>query len=341
MKKILIIKIGAIGDVIMALPVLTEIRVAHPDCVITWMCGKTVAPILKHISEIDNLIIVDEKGLFSKKIFVALIALFRLYNKIFLKRFDIILNYHIDSRYKLLDLFCICHKKFRFNRNSKRPIPIPGRSRSFEHIRLFQQHDKESSLNIVFPNFNVRTSSRNLDLFDENTVVLAPGGANNLLREQSLRRWPIDYYRQLAKYLISKGKNVIIVGAETDKWIIPYFENLKLTALINKLDLVELIQAFSKCSVVITHDSGPFHLAVFAQKPHVIGLFGPTNPNEFLYGTKFDSKLKIIWNARRLFCSPCYYGKYFSKNCKNNICMQYITVEQVIEEFENNVHSLN
>lgn len=46
MKKYLIIKLSAIGDVIMAMPMVTKIREEEPDSHITWICGKTVYPLL-------------------------------------------------------------------------------------------------------------------------------------------------------------------------------------------------------------------------------------------------------------------------------------------------------
>ncbi len=72
MKKILIIKIGAIGDVVMCLPLIPEIKKTHPESEITWLCGNQVRPLLERIEGIDKLISVDEnrlmKGSFISRI---------------------------------------------------------------------------------------------------------------------------------------------------------------------------------------------------------------------------------------------------------------------------------
>ena len=65
MKNILIIKIGAIGDIIMALPTLSSIKQNHPNCKVTWVCGAIVEPILKCMPDLDRIISIDEKKIFS------------------------------------------------------------------------------------------------------------------------------------------------------------------------------------------------------------------------------------------------------------------------------------
>ncbi len=333
-KKILIIKIGAIGDIIMALPTLVSIKSEFPDSHITWICGKSVAPILQHVPAINKLIIVDEKKIFSKKIFGLVKEFFSLYKKNFLKKYDIILNFHVDSRYKLFQQFCLSSRKAKFERNTERPIPLPGRSRVFEHIRLFYGDDKEEQNFLSFPDFSFEPSQERKDSFDvfTDSIVITPGGANNILREDTLRRWPINNYRELAINLIAKKRKVVIVGAKSDSWIIPYFEDLDVKMVVGELDLTELIYCISKSKAIITHDSGPYHLGVFAKKPQVIVLFGPTSSEEFSYGKMFDNRVKRLWKGNELFCSPCYYGKHYSKGCKRNICMEFLSVDYVLDE---------
>lgn len=336
-NKVLIIKIGAIGDIIMALPALASIKSKFPDSHITWICGKVVAPILQHIPTIDRLIIVDEKKIFSKKIFGLAKEFFSLYRKNFLKKYDIILNFHVDARYELFQLFCFSNRKAKFIRKVDRPMPLPGRSRVFEHIRLFQGDDKTESKVLYFPDFAFLPSLGRKEEFKifEDSIIIAPGGANNIMREEFLRRWPIEYYRELAIKLIGEKKKVIIVGAESDSWVVPYFEDINARIIIGSLDLPEFIYCISKSKAIITHDSGPYHLGVFAKNPIVIGLFGSTPPNEYSYGKIYDKKIRRLWKGNELFCSPCYYGKHYSKECKRNICMEYISVNEVIYELEN------
>ena len=65
-KKYLILKIGAIGDVLMCLSVVDEIRSREPDAHITWICGKQVKPILELQDEADQILPIDESELLEK-----------------------------------------------------------------------------------------------------------------------------------------------------------------------------------------------------------------------------------------------------------------------------------
>ena len=59
MKRYLIVKLAAIGDVIMAMPMVDLIKKEEPDSEITWICGKSTQSLLKHLP-IDHLFAIDE-----------------------------------------------------------------------------------------------------------------------------------------------------------------------------------------------------------------------------------------------------------------------------------------
>lgn len=338
MKKILIVKIGAIGDVIMTLPVVSEIKKKLPEAHITWICGEVVYPILANIPDINEIITLDEQKLFSENISVRLGEVLSCHRKIALRKFEDVLIFHPDFRYRFLTVLVRSKRKVRLSREGERPSMIPGRSRPFERVRLFLGMDDNYPSVIQFPRDAIPCAAltpgtQPLQDRKVKRVILAPGGAKNLLQEQALKRWPIENYVRLAKFLREQNYEVILSGADSDEWIIPYFEDIKVVNAVGKLNLPELVSLMRESDLVITHDSGPFHLAVLAQHPHVIALFGPTNPFEFNYGENFD-RVKFLWKGTNLLCSPCYYGKHFSSQCKNNICMQGITPEAVFEEVE-------
>ena len=335
--KILLIKIGAIGDVINALPVVHSIKMQHRHAHVTWICGQVVEPILRHVPDVDHLIVVRENDVFSGSPFRILKALSHVYKKVALRRFDFILNYHVDPRYLLFDWLSVSRRRFMFSRAGSRPIPLPGRSRTYEHLRLFQQSDSNDDQIISFPHFHydkVQIDESVSRHFNKPVVILSPGGAKNFLNEQTLRRWPIQNYRTLAQKFVESGHKVMIVGANSDDWILPYFGDIDVLNLVGQLSLVQLIYVMRLSRLVITHDSGPFHLGVFAQSPFVIGLFGPTNEREVSYGrlVNAEGRVKTIWGGAYLNCRPCYYGKYFSQECKNNLCMQDISVIEVFNQ---------
>ncbi len=325
--KILIVKIGAIGDVVMCLPLVTHIKKKHPNAHISWLCGKTVTPILQEIKEIDEIIEVDDSKLLGNNILKVITEIFRTCLKLFGTRYDLGLYYYYTNKYKLL-LSTVKIKEIRcFNRFKKqRLLPIPQHHHTYDYLWSFEMNTGPYQYDIEYPKIsNIET---NLNLFvkpDKKKFILSPGGAKNLLSEDSLRRWPIENYVSLAQNLILDGHTVTIIGGPLDNWVEEYFAHLNVHNLIGKYKLLDTIRIISKGDILITHDSGPLHLADLANIPS-IGLFGPTSPYSF---KSLHPKSKFIWGGQALSCRPCYDGKAYEK-CSSNDCMKEISVSEVM-----------
>jgi ADP-heptose:LPS heptosyltransferase len=84
---------------------------------------------------------------------------------------------------------------------------------------------------------------------------------------------------------------------------------------------------YSESQVLVTNDSGPAHFATLTPID-VITLFGPETPK--LFGAP-STRSHVIW--AETVCSPCvnaYNNRLLT--CRNNLCMQRISVDQVFEK---------
>jgi heptosyltransferase-2 len=158
-------------------------------------------------------------------------------------------------------------------------------------------------------------------------VAIAPGGARNVLRDDALRRWPAENYADLTKRLLTDGIQVVLTGSPSDDWVRERFRHLPIIDLVGKTTLIELIAIYRACDLVITHDSGPMHLAA-AAGARVVAVFGPTNPNEKVL---VGGGIRVLWGGERLACRPCYDGRNYA-DCHDNRCLKEITVGAVYEE---------
>jgi heptosyltransferase-2 len=328
-RSILIIKIGAIGDIVMSLPMLSLLREKYPSATITWVCGKTVAPLIEATSLVNRIITIDEKKLFQSGLKNRLLTLAKLWKALFFQSFDLAITAHPDPRYRLLSLFC--RKKLHrfFNRKQKRPFPISGRYHLHEHIRLADPFEGPTAPVPPFPPLHTPSSAVVEGFLSPSlpNVVIAPGGAKNALSDSPLRRWPPSHYAEVLKQLSSHPLNLIVLGAPSDKWVEPYFSGISYQNAIGKLSLLECIALLKKTAVFITHDSGPLHLAKLAGCP-TIALFGPTNPYEF---HNQSENIHVFWEGGKLPCAPCYDGKGYAQ-CAQNLCLQRIRPETVIKK---------
>jgi heptosyltransferase-2 len=156
-------------------------------------------------------------------------------------------------------------------------------------------------------------------------VVLVPGGARNVLRESALRRWPVERYRAIAEGLLAAGHRVTLVGDGADAWVRPAFAGLDVRDEIGARAIEGTLALMGRADLVITHDTGPLHLAALVRAP-ILALFGPTVPSQFM---PRHAGAEALWGGSELACRPCYDGREFA-SCANNLCMQDIPVAAVL-----------
>mgnify|MGYP001583155988 CR=1 FL=1 len=328
--NILIVKIGAIGDVVMALPMVEAIYKQSLNAKITWMCGKTAAPLLKSIERINEVIVIDESKLLTGKITEKITVLFHAWKNLLFRKFDLIVTGHAHPGYKSLTLTAIGNKRRGFIRNAGRQWPVPGRYHGDEYVRLITNIDGPETFPAELPQFNPPLTDdlkRLLPSDNSHAVAFAPGGARNILSDDEIRRWPLENYVALARKLIGNGIKVIITGAESDRWICKDFSGIGVYDLVGKTSLLELISVYKESKAAVTHDSGLLHLAQLAGT-NVIALFGPTNPYEKI--PRSLNRREILWGGEDMACRPCYDGRNYAY-CTDNICLRTVSVEMVFQ----------
>jgi len=326
-KKILVVKLGAIGDVVMSLAMINEIDKKYPAARITWMVGKTVGPLINSIPRIDEVIIINDSDLLTGNPVKKFTVLFKIWIKLFGERYDLIITAYKDKRFKLLTSTAIGKVKKDFIGKVRQTTLSHGRYHALEYMRLINDTDNWEMSAATFPKCNI-IPSPNLEIAflkpETKCVAIAPGGSKNLLSDTDERRWPVENYVQVAIELINQNVTVIIIGAESDTWVLKYFENIPVVNLIGETSITDVIYIYKKCSLLISHDTGLLHLAKLSGI-YTIALFGPVDPR-WMVGK--NENIKTIWGGVDLHCAPCYNGKTFA-NCDNNICMKNIDPESI------------
>jgi heptosyltransferase-2 len=207
---------------------------------------------------------------------------------------------------------------------------LPGRHHTDELVRLLLEMEdsiQEKSTSPVRPD---RLPTSLLDAkVASRRVAIVPGGASNLLRKQILRRWPIESYVALTHQLLQRGWEVILLGGPEDTWVKTHFEGLSVIDCVGTLSLPEVISACDTCDAVVSHDTGPMHLAGLS-RACLVGIFGPSDPAMFLPRRPL---VVGVWGGQGFACRPCYDGTDFAP-CQFNGCMHQVTVEMIIRELD-------
>jgi heptosyltransferase-2 len=204
--------------------------------------------------------------------------------------------------------------------------PVPGRYLGDEYARLVGGQASVGPLVDHAPLAELRGAAKPLhNSVYRRRVALVPGGTKNVLRESALKRWPVDGYVDVARALSDDGCEVVLAGDAHDAWVRASFGGVTVTDRIGAISLPETVALFGGCDLVISHDTGPMHLARLARTP-VLALFGPTPPSHFLPENESDT---VLWGGEDLACRPCYDGREFA-DCSDNQCMKSISAEVVL-----------
>jgi len=155
---------------------------------------------------------------------------------------------------------------------------------------------------------------------DNLLVALCPGSINS-----RAKRWPAERYAALADRLIDElGAQVLLVGSNAEAGVSQevsgQMRNQPLT-LTGQTDLAELVATLSLVDLLVTNDTGPAHIASALGRPTLV-IFGPTNP---LTTRPFSPLGEIV--RKPPDCAPCML-----RDCPiDHRCMTAITPADVFE----------
>lgn len=324
-EKILLFKLGALGDVLMTTPFIRQLRKNKPDSKIDYLIGRSFVSVLEGNKNLDEIIPFDDAIFFKKKI-ISLIKLIRQIKK---RKYDMIFIF--DRHW----IFSFVGKRFGIRKRNGFYRDEKSKKYLTEYVKFKEvRHEIYYYLDLlkkiyIKPDY----SDNKIDLFIEkkeidfvknefkkynlkNVIAVAPGGGINPGQRLKEKIWDINNFIELINKLISKGNDIILIGGKTDiekgKIIsekINYQNNninkIHIKKLYNFMG-VSIKQSASLISLsdyLICNDSGPMHIGASVNKK-IISIFGPTDPRRV---APLWLESKYIWKEKE----PSYniYGK--------------------------------
>ena len=179
-----------------------------------------------------------------------------------------------------------------------------------------------AEINALLQRENPRIGSAPLILLNPNASDLLP-----------LRRWPPLRYVELARRLLERYPELFIVftgapaEAAPNNQLADEVGSDRVVRLAGKTTLRQLLVLYTRSEILVTNDSGPAHFASMTPI-RVVALFGPETPALF---AARSPNATALWAG--IACSPCV-NAYNNRQsvCRNNLCMQAITVDDVFSE---------
>jgi len=166
----------------------------------------------------------------------------------------------------------------------------------FAALSLYEEN--YSIENLTFPELEIDFANQRKFLeefsidYSKNTMAICPGAEFG-----PSKRWPAEYYAEIAKFYVNKGWNVLCIGSKNDEDIgmgIGSLNNLRSNEsfinLIGKTSLQDAIDILAFTEKVVTNDSGLMHISAAVKTP-LVALYGPSSPE---YTPPLISKKKIL-----------------------------------------------
>jgi lipopolysaccharide heptosyltransferase II len=330
--KLLIIKLSSLGDIILSTPGLRAIRERFPRHKISFLVGEESKEVLLRCPYIDELLVVDLKN--KDKGLKGLLAISRVLRK---KNFDLVIDLQNNRASHLLAFLSLSIERYGYD-NKKLSFLLNHRIR-----------DDKPAIDPVTHQFRL-LKMLGIDLKD-NRLELWPGkdddeyvesllntewlsadqkiiGINiNASKRWLTKCWPKGHIAKLCEELGLRNMRVVITGTHDDaaeaNALISMVKNTKIINACAKTTVNQLACLIKRCSLYISADSSPLHIAAAMNVP-VIAFFGPTDPARHMPPSRNSLVIR-----RDLPCSPCYKPK-----CRHKKCMDLITVEEVLSGIE-------
>ncbi|MFW3406926.1 lipopolysaccharide heptosyltransferase I [Aliarcobacter butzleri] len=297
MKRIAIIKLSAMGDIIHAMVALQYIKRKYPNLQIDWFVESTFAPILENNPDINQIIKLDLKSIKKdKKEIINQIKLIKKYEK---NSYDLVIDAQGLIKSAIVSFF-LGKNRVGFSKNSTRE-----KLASFFYTkRVDIAYDK----NAIERNVKILSQALNFEITKDDILNKKPflfyKNENEVMYEYLSKdkknvlfvigaSWPSKMYskEKFAKIINNLDENCLITwGNEAEKDIADFIANISKAKVLPKLDLNSLKAIMSKVDLVIGNDTGPTHMAWALNIPS-ISLFGNTPGYRNTYITNMN---KII-----------------------------------------------
>jgi len=328
-NKILILRLSSLGDITLTTPVIKAIKLRFPQAKVFFLTKSKYAPLLANDPHLGGIIEfnADEAG-----------GLFETLRKIRSEKFDLVIDLHSNLRSFLLRNFSKAKLNLKYKKRWLNRFVMVY----FKKIEVSPQHTVDSYLDCL-KQIGIHSSDRIPQLYvDEQSKKSIGGFLRNVLADETLigvvpgakwesKRWGEEKFAETVKMLNGKVKaKFVFIGGKEDEQLL---ENLKQLAgdiafvqAVN-LPFSQLLALISSCSIVLTNDSGPMHLAVALKVP-VVAIYGPTHPK--LGFAPLGSNDAVL--CAEVECSPC--SLHGERKCykKSKICMEKITPEMAVDK---------
>jgi len=338
-ERILVVRAGALGDTLMATPVVRALAARHPGAAIDFLCAAGAAPLLEGNPAVARIVPLRHRN----------VPWFLSPEKRRLVR---------GLRQAGYEFAVLLESAGRFHELL--------RHAGIRHVRSFRDiqfdpllHSAANNLRVAgFDDWRAVPGGLNMDLFlsaeeeaaagelleirnpqsaIRNYVGLhagwGPRGKKSRNQGERLKGWGVDNFMELGRLLAARGHYLVLTGSEEDlseaETIAGGLPGGGCAVLAGRTSVRQLAAVIRRLDLFVSVDTGPAHMAAALGTPLVV-LWGPSKLHQV---APVSSRRPVRIIRHPVFCAPCY-DTPMMETCRRNICMESISPQRVLREME-------
>lgn len=338
-SRILLLRLERIGDLLMTVEAIEDVRRAAPLSSVDLVVGSWNAELARRIDGVTRVEALDAAWLSRDGAGLPLAAMLRRARTWRQRRYDLAINFEPDIRGNLL---------LGASRAAKTAGFTTGGGGALLDVGLAydpQSHTSRNAQRLVSAVLEVPartaparlrvTSDERRAAADRFALVGSPLVAVHASGGRAIKQWDPERFGELAGRLArARGGTIVLTGTDGDRPLLaPILRAVpaaQAVDLAGKLDLPALAAVLEQVDVLVSGDTGPMHIAAAVGTP-VVAIFGPSNPARYAPQDPMHRVVRID-----LPCSPCNRIRLPPERCAGHIpdCLTGIDVEMVYRAVE-------
>jgi ADP-heptose:LPS heptosyltransferase len=334
-KKILFIKLAAIGDSILLIPTLRALKRKFPDAELTFVCSQINYSVIKKIPYIDKIILCNVHSFIKNPV-----GFFKFISNLRKEKYELIIDAGQWERINAI-MTSLAKADFSIGFITGKQHKHYIYDRVVPHLKT--KHELENFLDLLVPiGINITPEDKKLEYFlndkdfkfaenfwqennleDRTVICFHPGcGENGKPRE-----WDVERYIQLGRRLTEHDKNIriLITGAKHElQRCIRICDGIQNNVIntAGEFEIDNVVALIKRVKLIVCSNTGMLHIASCVGTK-TLGLHGPTNPVKW---GSYNKNSVLIQSDK--FCSPCLYLGH-DYGCQMPQCMDHISVDDV------------
>ncbi|MBF0384371.1 MAG: glycosyltransferase family 9 protein [Candidatus Omnitrophica bacterium] len=349
-RKLLIVNIFGIGDVLFTTPIINNLKAFFPDLKLGYLCNRRTEEMLKRNKKLDKIHVYERdefKALYKRSKPAYFLMIKDFIKELKEQGYDTAIDVSLNTFTSFLVWFIGVKNRYVINYKN-RSFPLNNRIDidGYEEKHVIEYYLdllRVLDIPVLTKGIDIGINEQDLswaeEFFKRNSLLqkklvvgIVPGGGASWGKDAIYKRWPLEKYAKLADNLIENyGAEIILMGDKNEVGLCSSIAKLmrnKVFSACGDTTLFQFGALARRCNFCVLNDGGPLHVAV-AAGARVVSVFGPVE--EKVYGPYPAGHHLVV--AKDIPCRPCYH-RFKRASCEHVSCLKMLEAQEVLERIK-------